>query len=184
MKAPALLIGLVLLGGCRLETRDEAARHAASGQSADIEGMAAEALRALPAALTGKAAAFDPHLKGDAALAVRLTGTVLAVTGGERARAMAIDSDGDGSTDAIVQLGPVVRGTALRDALGTRTFNDFDSQIDYARYARLINDQAVGQARAAAKAIAPGARVVVIGAYLPDGDSPPVVTPVTVEPAP
>src|SRR3546814_7467683 len=72
---------------------------------------------------------------------VRLTGKVLAVTGGERARSMTIDTDGDGSVDAIVQLGPVVRGTALRDALGTRTFNDFDSQIDYARYARLIKDR-------------------------------------------
>src|SRR3546814_4564518 len=60
-------------------------------------------------------------LKGDAVLAVRLTGKVLAVTGGERARSMTIDTDGDGSVDAIVQLGPVVRGTALRDALGTRT---------------------------------------------------------------
>src|SRR3546814_9436873 len=105
---------------------------------------------------------------------VRLTGKVLAVTGGERARSMTIDTDGDGSVDAIVQLGPVVRGTALRDALGTRTFNDFDSQIDYARYARLINDQAVGQARDAAKAIAPGAGIAVIGAYMPDGDGPPV----------
>src|SRR3546814_15490157 len=85
---------------------------------------------------------------------------------------MTIDTDGDGSVDAIVQLGPVVRGTALRDALGTRTFNDFDSQIDYARYARLINDQAVGQARDAAKAIAPGAGIAVIGAYLPDGVGP------------
>ncbi len=184
MKAAAILIGLVLLAGCRLETREEAARHAASGQSADIEGMAAEALRALPGAITGKATPFDPRHKGDAALAVRLTGKVLAVTGGERARAMTIDTDGDGSADAILQLGPVVRGTALRDALGTRTFNDFDSQIDYARYARLINDQAVGQAREAARAIAPGTSAVVIGAYLPEGDSPPVVTPVTVQPAP
>src|SRR3546814_6415656 len=106
------------------------------------------------------------------------------VCSSDLARSMTIDTDGDGSADAIVQLGPVVRGTALRDALGTRTFNDFDSQIDYARYARLINDQAVGQASDAAKAIAPGAGIAVIGAYLPDGDGPPVVTPVTIQPVP
>src|SRR3546814_12555322 len=108
--------------------------------------MAAEARRALPTAIVDKATPFDPHHKGDAVLAVRLTGKVLAVTGGERARSMTIDTDGDGSVDAIVQLGPVVRGTALRDALGTRTFNDFASQLDYARYARLITDRAVGPA--------------------------------------
>ncbi|RIA43755.1 putative lipoprotein DUF2291 [Hephaestia caeni] len=184
MKAAAILISLVLVAGCRLETREEAARHAASGQSVDIEGMAAEALRALPTAIAEKATLFDPQGKGDTVRAVRLTGTALAVTGGERARSMTIDTDGDGSADAILQLGPVVRGTALRDALGTRTFNDFDSQIDYARYARLINDQAVGQVRDAAKAIAPGASVAVIGAYVPGGDGPPVVTPVTIQPAP
>src|SRR3546814_9896216 len=88
MKAAAILISLVLIAGCRLETREEAARHAASGQSADIEGMAAEALRALPTAIVDKATPFDPHHKGDAVLAVRLTGKVLAVTGGERARSM------------------------------------------------------------------------------------------------
>src|SRR3546814_19384591 len=109
---------LVLMAGCRLETREEAARHAASGQSADIEGMAAEALRALPTAIVDKATPFDPHHKGDAVLAVRLTGKVLAVTGGERARSMTIATDGDGRVDAIVPLGPVVRGTSLRDALG------------------------------------------------------------------
>src|SRR3546814_14328499 len=123
MKAAAILISLVLIAGCRLETREEAARHAASGQSADIEGMAAEALRALPTAIVDKATPFDPHHKGDAVLAVRLTGKVLAVTGGERARSMTSDTDGEGSVDAIFQLGPVVRGTALREAPGTRTFN-------------------------------------------------------------
>src|SRR3546814_7969291 len=75
--AAAILISLVLIAGCRLETREEAARHAASGQSADIEGMAAEALRALPTAIVDKATPFDPHHKGDAVLAVRLTGKVI-----------------------------------------------------------------------------------------------------------
>ncbi|MGK6319514.1 DUF2291 family protein [Sphingomonas sp. DT-204] len=180
MTRAAWMIALALLAGCRLETREEAARHAASAEVADIDGMADEAARGLPAAIAGKAATFQPGRTGDAALAVRLAGRVLAVKGGERARSLAIDADGDGSADAIVQLGPVVRGTALRDALGTRTFNDFDSQIEYARYARAINDRIVGQARGAAKGLAPGAHVEVIGAYVPGDDRPAFITPATI----
>src|SRR3546814_12358075 len=94
-------------------------------------------------------------LKGDAVLAVRLTGKVLAVTGGERARSMTIDTDGDGSVDAIVQLGPVVRGTALRDALGTRTFDHFARPLAYPRSSRMPNAPAARRARNGPHAIPP-----------------------------
>jgi predicted lipoprotein len=183
MKRTALILALALLAGCRFETREQAARHAAGAQVADIDGMASEAARTLPAALAGKAVAFQTGRTGDAALAVRFTGRVVAVSDGARARSLSIDTNGDGSTDAIVQLGPVVRGTALRDALGTHTFNDFDSQIEYARYARAINDRVVGQVRAAAAKVAAGSTVEVIGAYVPGADGPAFVTPAQVRPA-
>lgn len=183
MKKAALILVLALLAGCRFETREQAARHAAGAQVADIDGMAAEAARTMPAALGAKATAFQPGRTGDAALATRLTGRVVAVSNGERARSLSIDSNGDGSADAIVQLGPVVRGTALRDALGTRIFNDFDSQIEYARYARAINDRVVGQVRAAAAKLGQGSNVEVIGAYVPGADGPAFVTPAQIRPA-
>ncbi|MBC9032016.1 DUF2291 family protein [Sphingomonas sp. JC676] len=184
MKRAALIVVLALLAGCRFETREQAARHAAGAQVADIDGMASEAARTLPAALAGKAAAFQPGRAGDAAIAVRLTGRVVAVSDGERARLLSIDTNGDGSADAIVQLGPVVRGTALRDALGTRIFNDFDSQIEYARYARAINDRVVGQVRNAAAKLGRGSAVEVIGAYVPGGDGQAFVTPAQIRTAP
>lgn len=183
MKGAAPLLLLALLAGCRFETREQAARHAAGAQVADIDGMATEAARTLPAALAGKATAFQPGRRGEAALAVRLTGRIVAVSNGERARALSIDTDGDGSADAIVQLGPVVRGTALRDALATRIFNDFDSQIEYARYARALNDRVVGQVRNAAAGLAPGSTVEVIGAYVPGDAGAAFVTPAQIRPA-
>jgi len=183
MKRTVAILALALLAGCRFETREQAAKHAARAQVADIDGMASESAATLPATLAGKAVAFQPGQKGNAAIAVRLTGKVVAVSDGARARSLSIDTNGDGSADAIVQLGPVVRGTTLRDALGKYTFNDFDSQIEYARYARAINDRVVGQVRAAAAKIGQGSSVEVVGAYVPDSDGTAFVTPAQIRPA-
>ncbi len=45
----------------------------------------------------------------------RLTGTVVAAKTDTRAATADVDVDGDGKADATVQLGPVIRGTTLRD---------------------------------------------------------------------
>ena len=48
---------------------------------------------------------------------------------------------GDGAEDLAVQIGPVIRGSMLRDALGL-TFADFDSQMTYARVSSALNERA------------------------------------------
>ena len=50
--------------------------------------------------------------------------------------------DGDGSADVTLQLGPVIRGTALRDAMPFIVFTDFRDQIEFAKLARAMNDRA------------------------------------------
>jgi predicted lipoprotein len=42
-----------------------------------------------------------------------------------------------------LQIGPVVRGTALRDATGIVTFNQFSNQLDYADVAKEMNGRAL-----------------------------------------
>jgi predicted lipoprotein len=39
----------------------------------------------------------------------------------------------DGKADVTINVGPVILGTALRDAVGFIKFNDFTNQIDYAQ---------------------------------------------------
>lgn len=43
------------------------------------------------------------------------------------------------ATEADVQIGPVLRGTAIRDALPFVRFSDFTNQIDYAKVASALN---------------------------------------------
>ncbi|MBX2838007.1 MAG: DUF2291 domain-containing protein [Gammaproteobacteria bacterium] len=76
--------------------------------------------------------------------AVTVSGTVVEAKLDTRARTAGLDSDGDGTTDAIIQLGPVVKGTALRDIAPFYNFDDFRDQIEYAKLARALNTRALG----------------------------------------
>lgn len=69
------------------------------------------------------------------------TGTVVNSKLDSRARWLGLDIDGDGSQDIRVQLGPVIKGTALRDVAPFYNFDAFRDQIEFAKLGRAINDQ-------------------------------------------
>ncbi|RUV22769.1 MULTISPECIES: DUF2291 family protein [unclassified Mesorhizobium] len=71
--------------------------------------------------------------------AVRLEGKIVAANTQSRAATVDVDVDGDGKADARVQIGPAVRGTALRDSLDFIQFNDFTNQIDFAQFGKAFN---------------------------------------------
>ncbi|WP_353476263.1 DUF2291 domain-containing protein (plasmid) [Salipiger sp. H15] len=58
-----------------------------------------------------------------------------------RARTLGLDTDGDGSSDVTLQLGPVIKGSAMRDVAPFYNFDDFRDQIEFAKLGRAINDQ-------------------------------------------
>ena len=47
-----------------------------------------------------------------------------------------------GTRDAAIQVGPVFRGTAIRDALPFIQFTDFVNQLEFAAVANALNDRA------------------------------------------
>jgi predicted lipoprotein len=71
--------------------------------------------------------------------AVRLDGKIVAANTQSRAATVDVDADGDGKADARVQIGPAMRGTALRDSLDFIQFNDFTNQIDFAQFGKAFN---------------------------------------------
>lgn len=74
--------------------------------------------------------------------AVRFEGVVTAVDSSSRVGVASIDlQPADGRPDAVLQIGPVVRGTALRDALDFVRFSDFTNQIEFAAIGRALNDR-------------------------------------------
>jgi len=71
--------------------------------------------------------------------AVRVEGKIVAANTQSRAATIDVDVDGDGKADARVQIGPAMRGTALRDSLDFVQFNDFTNQIDFAQFGKAFN---------------------------------------------
>ncbi|WP_265501628.1 DUF2291 family protein [Paracoccus beibuensis] len=109
---------------------------------------------------------------------LRAEGQVVEADRESRAASMVLDSNGDGQGDLTVQLGPVIRGTALRDALDFLIFTDFRDQIEFAKLARALNDQA-HQRLALPEGNLVGRSFTVEGAMtLPSVDEPWVVVPI------
>ena len=69
-----------------------------------------------------------------------------------------------GPQEVTLQLGPVVKGTAVRDSLSFFSFGDVTNQIEFAQAARALNDRAVNGVREAVPRLQPGARVEFLGA--------------------
>lgn len=69
-------------------------------------------------------------------------GTIVEANTESRAGTASVDVDGDGKADVTLQLGPVIRGTAIRDALPFVSFTEYQNQIEFARVAKDLNAQA------------------------------------------
>jgi predicted lipoprotein len=115
-------------------------------------------------------------------LLVRFDGVIVAADTESRASTIGVDATGQGKADAIVQIGPAMRGTAIRDALDFVSFGDFTNQIDFARYGKAFNtyvNQTTLEKLPRDSLVA--RKVSVLGAYpFVSADETPVVTPVEI----
>lgn len=101
---------------------------------------------AVAAGLDTAGGAHGVRAAGDGAawnFAVTGSGVVIAANLETRARKAELDTDGDGVADVTLQLGPVIKGTSLRDVAPFYDFNDFRDQIEFAKLGRAINDRVV-----------------------------------------
>jgi predicted lipoprotein len=83
-----------------------------------------------------------------------------------------------------LQIGPVVRGTALRDATGAAPFDQFSNQLDYADVSKEMNSRAVKTAFAGVDPSSlSGKTITFFGAFTfdPRSKGPVLVTPVKVD---
>ncbi len=115
-------------------------------------------------------------------LVVKFDGVIVAADTESRASTISVNASGQGKADAIVQIGPAIRGTAIRDALDFVSFNDFTNQIDFARYGKAFNTY-VNHAtlEKLPRDALVGRKVTVLGAYpLVSPAETPLVTPVEI----
>ena len=111
--------------------------------------------------------------------AVKIEGNIVAAETASRAATISVDTKGDGKIAAVVQIGPAMRGTALRDSLDFVSFNDFKNQIDYAQFGKAFNQRVVkAELAQLPRNTLVGRSVAILGVYtLEAAESPPLVTP-------
>ena len=121
-------------------------------------------------------------------LIVRIDGVIVGANTESRAATIDVDVSGQAKTDAAIQIGPAIRGTAIRDALDFVSFNDFTNQIDFAQFGKAFNTHVYRETlEKLPRESLIGRKVSVLGAYpfVSTADMP-LVTPVeiTVGPKP
>lgn len=127
-------------------------------------------LRALRQGASVPAGATGPARR---ALFVRATGTLVAVDRQSRVGLARLRTGDDALGETVVQIGPVIRGTALRDAVGFIRFNDFANQFEFAAVSNALH------ARVLREVVAPiqldrlvGQVLTVVGATAVQADAP------------
>ena len=121
-------------------------------------------------------------------LVIKAEGRIVEANTESRAGTVGVDVDGDGKTDFTVQIGPAMRGTALRDSLDFVSFNSFTNQIDYAQFGKAFNlrvNRTLLQGLPRDRLV--GRSITVLGAYSLDSPGQaPLVTPAEIKlgPAP
>lgn len=211
MQAPrtilVLAVSLLALAGCKilptLSAEDKAAAAEATAFNPDrmVQEMWAPKMipylqgKAAPFADVAAAAKADPKAAGEKygnprkqasspwTYVASAEGKIVASNTESRAATIDVDVDGDGKADLRAQIGPVTRGTALRDALDFIDFNSFTNQIDYAQFGKSFNTYANTNVLAKLpREGLDGKQVKLLGAFTPaTGSDLPLMTPAEAE---
>jgi predicted lipoprotein len=72
----------------------------------------------------------------------KLHGTIVEVDTQSSQGTVGVDVTGSGKPDVIVDIGPTVLGTTLRDTLDFISFESFRNQIEYAQFGTALNSYA------------------------------------------
>lgn len=143
----------------------------------------AEVLPVLTTDLSAAGAAFG-YRSGEGSpwsFIVSGSGTVVAKNTQSRAGTLEVAIDGL-AAPVVVQIGPVIRGNAVRDALPFVSFKDFVNQMEYANAGKALTALAVEGIAGAAAALDSGDTVRFIGAISISRSTDAVlVTPVVLE---
>ncbi len=132
-------------------------------------------------------AAKKQYSSGDAGGAahfiIKGAGRIIRVNASSQNRNVTISlPDYKGKTEVVLQLGPVFRGTSLRDAVGFIQFNQFVNQLQFADVGNKLNDRVTTTVvKDFDLAPAQGQQVSFSGAFTLSDRSKIIITPVKIE---
>lgn len=196
-----LTLAILALGGCRIVSEQELADlkdppnpHMGNVEKIWQEGLVPQVVQlARPGA--GLLAALQAEKDFDTACQklgyrsqdenpciffVKLDGNVEKIDTTSRSGKLTLQEPGG---NVIVQIGPTIRGTQLRDGYKGLSYSDFNDQVLYGNFGRGINDLAVSMIQAAK--LKTGERVEIYGVFsawdIPE--TLPEITPAKITPA-
>lgn len=149
-----------------------------AGTFQDVSALAASD----PAAAGAKYGHKEEQGNAPWTFATKVSGTIVKAETQSRAAYLDADVNGDGKADIRIQIGPVIRGTALRDVLDFVNFNEYKNQIQWAEFGKAFNSHLNTQTldKVPREALE-GKKVEAIGAYpLPASGQLPLLTPATI----
>jgi predicted lipoprotein len=195
-------IALASLAGCKiLPTPTEESKAEAAAQAFNPDRMVEEMwtpkvlpylkAKAGPFAEVAAAARADSKAAGEKfgnprkqanspwTYVATVDGKIVASNTQSRAATIDVDADGDGKADVRAQIGPAMRGTALRDVLDFVDFNAFTNQIDFAQFGKSFNTYVNANVLSKLPRNGlDGKQVKLLGAYVPGtGTDLPLMTP-------
>lgn len=101
-----------------------------------------EVLGAIAQDLDAAAEQYAVSVSGAHNFRVRGSGVVTSVDTESRNGTALVQIDGyDGPTEVLVQIGPLIRGDAIRDGVGFITFGDFREQTQFGQVSRELNQR-------------------------------------------
>jgi predicted lipoprotein len=125
--------------------------------------------------LHGPAVPAASPAPGRRSVFVTLTGTLAAVDRRSRVGVARVTLSGSNNGEATVQVGPVIRGTSLRDAASFIRFNDFANQFEFAAVSNALHERVLRDVVGALDLDAlVGQPVTVLGAATVPPGTPPV----------
>jgi len=128
-------------------------------------------LATLLAALQANTAAAEkqyaaPSSDGSFNFMVKGQGTITAVNTSSRVGTVTLHVPGVSSqTTLVLQIGPVISGTALRDSVGFINFTNFSNQVQYAEVSDQLNARAATMLQAIPFATLKGQSITFYGAF-------------------
>lgn len=175
--------GLAVLAACKIvpiaETGGQDAGFDAKGYAGELwtsEALphfelaarpVAEVLTAIAADIgtAGSAYGYRPATEGSPwSFVVSGRGMVTAKNTASRAGTLTVAVEGTAPPlEVVIQIGPVVRGNAVRDSLPFVSFKDFTNQLEFADVGKAFTALAVARTTAAAQAAAAGDTVTFLG---------------------
>jgi predicted lipoprotein len=113
----------------------------------------------------------------------RVQGTIVDVDTQSSQGTVGIDIDGSGKAAVIVDIGPTVLGTTLRDTLDFISFTNFRNQIEYAQFGTALNSYAATHVmKPLPRDTLKGKQITVTGAFSYDSSSDqPEIVPLSVK---